>query len=34
MNDRPDTVWEAILMFALIALAFSFFFAVLSGWFP
>ena len=34
MNDRPDTVWEAIAMFLTIALVFAFVFVVLSGWLP
>lgn len=34
MNDRPDTVWEAIAMFVTIALVFAFFFVILWGLLP
>lgn len=34
MNERPDTLWESILMFAVIAVVFAFAFVVLSGWLP
>ena len=34
MNDRPDTVWEAIAMFVVIALVFGFLFVMLAGWLP
>jgi hypothetical protein len=34
MNNRPDTFWDSLAMFVVIAVVFAFAFAVFSGWLP
>ena len=34
MNEQPDTIWEAIAMFVVIAVVFAFAFMILSGCLP